>query len=573
MLATRLKADQPIKTSAIGTPIARGGPAAPASCARLRADAGGLVTGPVHGRGRHGVSPFSSGAQVAQHREARDGGRGPPGASPSLVKMLLICFSTAPPPTNECAGDGGVRPALGHQREHLTLARGELAERVAAAGEQLRDDFGIERAAARGHPVQRVEELGDVRDPVLEQVADPLRGARRSARWRTAPRPTGIGRGRRCQAIGPGPPGPRAGPSSVKVGGILTSTTTAVRAMCVDPRAGTSRRRPRPRPTLVPGLGEQPGQSLAPAARNPPRSLPAWQFRRDDRGAAGRGLHREPPVHPGIPGRPGRNRPGLCTSAPPMPSSLIMTVSVPGVSVAFPLPPWAWLAPRVLGHVGERLGHHEVGDRLHRGLRPHRHVDVHVHRDRAQRRPGRTGPRPGPRSVSTGGCTPGGRGLRSSVRASLAWAVRPGRPGPWRASGSSAKLRLGPAELHGPARPRPLLRGRRAGHVPSAARSASAASTTRFPADLQLGHPGRPGSRRRAQQPAGTARRPRRPARGSAAPQASSTSRPITAEGRHPWACRRGTKSADLGGRPLGSNELYSGSVSMTRAPRPRPRR
>ena len=89
--------------------------------------------------------------------------------------MLLMCFSTAPPPTTSAVGDGGVGPALGHQREHLALARGELAERVAAAGEQLRDDFGIERAAARGHPVQRVEELGDVRNPVLEQVADAVR--------------------------------------------------------------------------------------------------------------------------------------------------------------------------------------------------------------------------------------------------------------------------------------------------------------------------------------------------------------------------------------------------------------
>ena len=46
-----------------------------------------------------------------------------------------------------------VGEAPGDVAEHLALARGELAERVAAAGEQLGDDFGVERAAARRHPV------------------------------------------------------------------------------------------------------------------------------------------------------------------------------------------------------------------------------------------------------------------------------------------------------------------------------------------------------------------------------------------------------------------------------------
>jgi hypothetical protein len=48
---------------------------------------------------------------------------------------------------DEGAGDGGVGAALGHQRENLALARAQ--------------------------PHQRVDELGHVPDPVLEQVADP----------------------------------------------------------------------------------------------------------------------------------------------------------------------------------------------------------------------------------------------------------------------------------------------------------------------------------------------------------------------------------------------------------------
>ena len=46
---------------------------------------------------------------------------------------------------------------------------------MTAAREQLRDHLGIQGAAAGGHPVQRVEELRQVGDPVLEQVADALR--------------------------------------------------------------------------------------------------------------------------------------------------------------------------------------------------------------------------------------------------------------------------------------------------------------------------------------------------------------------------------------------------------------
>src|ERR1700678_3406612 len=76
---------------------------------------------------------------------------------------------------HELFGDGGVGAAFGHQREYLTLARGEVADRVPAAGEQLGDNLGVERAAAPGDPAQRVEELGDIRDPVLEQVADAVR--------------------------------------------------------------------------------------------------------------------------------------------------------------------------------------------------------------------------------------------------------------------------------------------------------------------------------------------------------------------------------------------------------------
>src|SRR5215469_11641340 len=63
-------------------------------------------------------------------------------------------------------GDGGVGPAFCHQREDLTLTAGQHAERIAAAGEQLGHNLGVERAAAFGYPAERVEELCHVGHPV-----------------------------------------------------------------------------------------------------------------------------------------------------------------------------------------------------------------------------------------------------------------------------------------------------------------------------------------------------------------------------------------------------------------------
>lgn len=69
--------------------------------------------------------------------------------------------------------------ALGHRFQHLALARGrgvsepsgEFLRRVRSDG----DDLGVERRTARSNPFQRVEELVDPADPVLEQMAEPAR--------------------------------------------------------------------------------------------------------------------------------------------------------------------------------------------------------------------------------------------------------------------------------------------------------------------------------------------------------------------------------------------------------------
>ena len=90
--------------------------------------------------------------------------------------MLVTCFSTARSVTTSCLGDRVVRAALGHQPEHLALARAQLRQRVLApaAAEQARDDLGVERAAALPDAPDGVDEALDVGDAVLEQVADAL---------------------------------------------------------------------------------------------------------------------------------------------------------------------------------------------------------------------------------------------------------------------------------------------------------------------------------------------------------------------------------------------------------------
>jgi hypothetical protein len=68
-----------------------------------------------------------------------------------------------------------VGEALRHQREHLSLSIGQLFEwiRLAAAGEELRDELVIDDSLARGDAPKRRGELASVQHPVLEQVAAP----------------------------------------------------------------------------------------------------------------------------------------------------------------------------------------------------------------------------------------------------------------------------------------------------------------------------------------------------------------------------------------------------------------
>ena len=67
-----------------------------------------------------------------------------------------------------------VRPALGHEGQHVALARGQLFERVAYTPRphELLDERGVDDGTTGVDPLERVRELVDVSDPRLQHVAD-----------------------------------------------------------------------------------------------------------------------------------------------------------------------------------------------------------------------------------------------------------------------------------------------------------------------------------------------------------------------------------------------------------------
>jgi hypothetical protein len=71
--------------------------------------------------------------------------------------------------------DAGIGASLGHQPEHLALARRQLLERVAyfPRRNELLNEHGVNDRAATTDAPSGVEKLIDVGDPTLEQVAAP----------------------------------------------------------------------------------------------------------------------------------------------------------------------------------------------------------------------------------------------------------------------------------------------------------------------------------------------------------------------------------------------------------------
>ena len=187
---------------------------------------------------------------------------------------------------DQAVGDGGVAAALGHQGEDVELAGAEGGQGVgAAAAEELGHHLGVDGGAAVADPADGGQELADVGDPVLEQVADAL-GAPPASRWRSVPRRTGTAPGWRSRGPVRGPPGRPAGPRRCGSGACGRRPRPGRGGRPRRPRPGRDRRRPgrRPRPRRRPAAGPGPRG----AGRSPRRSRPARQLRPDHRRAAGR---------------------------------------------------------------------------------------------------------------------------------------------------------------------------------------------------------------------------------------------------------------------------------------------
>jgi hypothetical protein len=76
----------------------------------------------------------------------------------------------------ERLGDAVVRLSLGHLREHVALTRRQAVQRTTAPASQHAPHHDrVERGAALGDALDRIDERRDVADALLEQVADAVR--------------------------------------------------------------------------------------------------------------------------------------------------------------------------------------------------------------------------------------------------------------------------------------------------------------------------------------------------------------------------------------------------------------
>jgi hypothetical protein len=107
--------------------------------------------------------------------------------------MFPTCFSTDRSETTRIPAIAALeRPSAIRASTSRSLAVRRDEPVVAAAGaEQLGDDFRVQSGAPGGHPVQRLDELLHVGDPVLEQVPD-TRGAATGCRAEQVGRVPGL---------------------------------------------------------------------------------------------------------------------------------------------------------------------------------------------------------------------------------------------------------------------------------------------------------------------------------------------------------------------------------------------
>ncbi len=308
------------------------------------------------------------------------------GRQPELLEDARDVLLDRADGEHELLGDAGVRAALGHQPEHLELARRQPLERAACASprEELRDDLGIERRAAVRDAPDGVDEVGDVHHAVLQQVAD--------AAVAVGEQLGRVGlldvlRDDEDRRLGDAAPGLDGGPDAL--------VAERRRQPDVDDRDVRLLRRDHAEERVAvldrgdhveAVVAEQPRRARRGAARGPRRSRRAWQLRPHGRRASRRARDAERPVErldaPPEPGqarcRPGRRR--RCRRLAPRRRAFRRRRCTAIVDAA--------RRPRAC-RVRERLGDDEVGGGLDRRPRPLGEVDgdVDAHRACARRAP------------------------------------------------------------------------------------------------------------------------------------------------------------------------------------------
>ena len=253
---------------------------------------------------------------------------------PSLSRMCSTWVSTVLTLRCRVLGDPEVGAALGHQLEHLVLARRQRVDEPRPTGraEQQGDHVGVDDGAAADDGADGGDEGLPVGDPLLEQVAGRSAGRER---------PHGQGRagvhGQEQHARSSAPSARSSSsariPSSLWSGGIRMSRTTASASGCAcqgrvqpgdvgrptattsQPPAVSSCRTPsrtRTASSTTMTRGRSRLTARAPTGRWRRRSCPRDRTRR-------RGARRAP--RPGRPG-PAARCPEPSSRAPPWPSSV-----------------------------------------------------------------------------------------------------------------------------------------------------------------------------------------------------------------------------------------------------------
>lgn len=101
-----------------------------------------------------------------------------------MLRNMLMDGALGDP---KLASDPCVGAAFGHQLKDLSLARRQVAEGIVnpARGDELLDRRGVDDRAAAGDPLERLEKVAHLRDPALQEVADPFcpSESRSTARW------------------------------------------------------------------------------------------------------------------------------------------------------------------------------------------------------------------------------------------------------------------------------------------------------------------------------------------------------------------------------------------------------